>query len=115
MAGRSPKVVLLVLGTVLSLLLGAGIGGAGVVARRLSPPWTRLVLVGGPLAFLLAGELRRGGRRRAGPEAKRLAGDRAWLPPFSPARGRVTQSAHPSAHGRFPGADPVAHHTREDT
>lgn len=89
--------------------------GAGVVARQLHPPWTWLVLVGGPLALLVAGELRRSGRRRVEPEPQRLAGDRAWLPPFSPARGGVTQSAHPSVGGRFPGADPGAHDPHEDT
>lgn len=88
---------------------------AGVVARRLHPPWTWLILVGGPLTLLLAGELRRVRRSRVEPEAKRLAGDRAWLPPFSSAYGGVTQSAHPSAGGRSPGGNPIAHHAQEDT
>ena len=81
--------------------------GAGVVARQLHPPWTWLVLVGGPLALLVVSELRRIVRRRdvVDPEAERLAGDRAWLPPFSPARGSVTQTAQPPpAAARLPGA-----------
>ena len=47
--------------------------GAGVVARQLHPPWTWLVLVGGPLALLAIGELRRFRRRGDGfvPEAER--------------------------------------------
>jgi signal peptidase I len=83
--------------------------GTGVVARQLHPPWTWLVLVGGPLALLAVGELRRSRRRRVGPdpEAERLAGDRAWLPPFSPTRGGVTQTAQPPA-----GATPLGHRAR---
>ena len=45
--------------------------GAGVVARQLHPPWTWLVLVGGPLALLAVGELRRFRRRRDGSDRRR--------------------------------------------
>ncbi len=94
--------------------------GAGVVARQLHPPWTWLLLVGGPLALLLFGELRRVRRQHAEPEAQRLAGDRAWLPPFSSTYVRVAEPAHPPAGRspglqRSPGGDPVAHHAQEDT
>jgi signal peptidase I len=41
---------------------------AGAVARQLHPPWTWLVLVGGPLALLAVGELRRFRRRRDSPD-----------------------------------------------
>ena len=49
--------------------------GAGAVARQLHPPWTWLVLVGGPLALLAVGELRRCRRRRDAPDpdAERVA------------------------------------------
>ncbi len=101
--------------------------GAGVVARQLHPPWTWLVLVGGPLTLLAVGEVRRTRRRPVGldPKAERLTGDRTWLPPFSPTRGGVTQTAQPTAGARFPGArlpgarlpgpHPGLHESYEDT
>lgn len=98
--------------------------GAGVVARQLRPPWTWLILVGGPLALLLAGERRRGRRHQVAPgtqigddqigdgrvpDGQRLAGDRAWLAPFGPAGRGVAQPAHPS-----PTARPAAHQSHEE-
>ena len=88
--------------------------GAGVVARQLHPPWTWMVLVGGPLVLLAVSEVRRIRRRPVGlgPEAERLTGDRTWLPPFSPTRGGVTQTAQPTAGAGLPGARPPGHRAR---
>ena len=110
MAGRSLSVVLLVLGTVVTLLLGARLfarTSASVTtaeddSRRPGCAYRGLARLRAPSSV--------------GLPAERPTGDRSWLPPFSPAAGGIAQAAHPPADRGLDGGrmSPSPHQASEE-